>query len=95
MAAIPRDREKNIWPPAVDSTEKNEGASLIIPLSKAQPGTNMYFRPSTAPSRVQARMMLMISRMNRAGMPTEQTFSMPPPTPPITMIMVMATKSRP
>ena len=42
-----------------------------------------------------ARMMLMISRMNRAGMPTEQTFSMPPPTPPITMIMVMATKSRP
>ncbi len=29
MAAIPRDREKNIWPPTVDSTEKNEGASLI------------------------------------------------------------------
>jgi len=55
----------------------------------------MYFRPSTAPSRVQARMMLMISRMNRAGMPTEQTFSMPPPTPPITMTMVMATKIRP
>ena len=29
-AAIPRDREKNIWPPAVDSTEKNEGLLVVF-----------------------------------------------------------------
>ena len=95
MAAMPRDREKNIWPPAVDTTEKKSGASLMTPLARAQPGTNIYFRPSDAPSRVQERMMQITSITNRAGIPTEQTFSIPPPTPPITMIMVRATKIRP
>ena len=67
----------------------------MTPLATAQPGTNMYFRPSTAPSSVQARMMQISSITNSAGIPTEQTFSIPPPIPPMTMIMVMATKIRP
>ena len=67
----------------------------MTPLATAQPGTNMYFRPLTAPSSVQARTMQISSITNSAGIPTEQTFSIPPPIPPMTMIMVMATKIRP
>ena len=66
-----------------------------MPFSTAQPGTNMYFRPSTAPSSVQARTMQISSITNSAGIPTEQTFSMPPPIPPRTISMVMTTKIRP
>ena len=47
------------------------------------------------PPRVQARMMQITSRMNRAGIPTEQTFSMPLLTPHMTMSRVMSTKIRP
>ena len=89
---MPRDREKNIWPPAVANTWKMLGASSITPFATAQPGTNIYFRPFTAPGRVQARMMQISSATNSAGIPTEQTFSIPPPTPPRTMSMVSATK---
>ena len=64
-------------------------------LATDQPGINMYFRPSTAFSSVQARIMQISRATNRAGMPMEQTFSIPPPIPPITMIMVRATKIRP
>ena len=67
----------------------------MTPLATAQLGMNMYFRPSTAFSSVQARIMQISRATNRAGMPMEQTFSIPPPIPPITMIMVRATKIRP
>ena len=67
----------------------------MMPLATPQPGTNMYFRPFTAPGRVQARIMQISSITNSAGMPTEQTFSIPPLTPPMTMSMVSATKMRP
>ena len=40
-------------------------------------------------------MMQISSATNRQGIPMEQTFSIPPPMPPITMIMVRATKIRP
>ena len=75
----------NVFAPAVESTVRKSGASAIMPFSTAQPGTNMYFRPSTAPSSVQARTMQISSITNRAGIPTEQTFSMPPPIPPRTI----------
>ena len=92
---MPMDREKNIWPPAVEMTLKMLGASGMTPLATAQPGTNIYFRPSAAPGRVQARMMQMSSMMKRAGIPMPQNFSIPPLTPPMTMSMVMTTKIRP
>ena len=71
------------------------GAFSITPCSTAQPGTNIYFRPSTAPGRVQARMMTMTSMKNRQGIPMEQNFSIPLDTPPITMMRVSSTKMRP
>ena len=76
-------------------TSKMLGAALITPLATAQPGINMYFRPFTAPGRVQARMMQISSITNSAGMPIPQNFSMPPPTPPMTMSIVRITKIRP
>ena len=95
MTPAPRDREKNICPPAAVRTLQKPGASSMMPLATAQPGINIYFRPFTAPGRVQARMMQISSATNRQGIPMEQTFSIPPPMPPITMIMVRATKIRP
>ena len=67
----------------------------MTPLATAQPGINIYFRPFTAPGRVQERIMQINRATNRAGIPTEQTFSIPPPTPPRTMSMVRATKIMP
>ena len=95
MAPMPMDREKNICPPAVEMTSKMLGASAITPLATAQPGTNIYFRPFTAPGRVQARMMQISSITNRAGIPMPQNFSIPPLTPPMTISMVSTTKIRP
>ena len=89
ITPMPRDREKNIWPPAVASTPRKfsfRGSKL---------GTNMNFRPSTAPGRVQERMMMTTSITARAGMPMEQNFSIPPDTPPMTMTMVSSRKMMP
>ena len=89
------DSEKNICPPAVEMTSKMLGAFSMTPLATAQPGTNMYFRPSTAPGSVQARTMQISSMKNSAGMPMPQNFSMPPATPPMTMTIVRTTKIKP
>ena len=93
MTPAPKDREKNICPPAAVRTFQKPGASSMMPLATAQPGTNIYFRPSAAPGRVQERMMQMMRMKNRAGIPTEQTRSMPPPTPLMTTSMVMSMKA--
>lgn len=95
IAPMPSEREKNICPPAVDRTERKSGASSITPFATAQPGMNMYLSPSTAPGSVQARTIQMSRIPNSAGMPTEQTFSMPPPTPPMTITIVMRTNTSP
>lgn len=49
----------------------------------------------STPSSVQARMMQISRATNRAGIPTEQTFSIPPPTPPRTISIVSTTKIKP
>jgi hypothetical protein len=46
---------------------------------------NMNFSPSTAPSMVTERAMMISSITNSAGMPMVLNFSMPPLMPPLTI----------
>ena len=85
---IAREREKNIWPPAAESTPMKS----VLMGSKL--GANMNFRPSMAPGRVSERRMTMTSMMNRAGMPTLLNFSMPSLMPPRIMRKQMKTKRK-
>ena len=92
---MPRDREKNIWPPAVDSTEKKSGVSLMTAVGQCPAGDEHVLQAFHCAVQGAGADDADDQQDEQGGMPTEQTFSMPPPTPPITMTMVMATKIRP
>ena len=78
MTVMPmaRDREKNICPPAAESTPRKSSLNIV------KLGANINFSPSTAPGRVRARTMTMTSMTNRAGIPTLLKRSMPSLMPP-------------
>ena len=86
---IPRESEKNICPPATESTVIH-----LVPAKADQSGLNMNFSPSAAPGRVTLLIITITSIMNRAGMAIEENFSIPPETPPLTTNTVNITKMR-
>ena len=88
-----RDREKNIWPPAVPRMVIRFGDSSIKPPLIAYPGTNMNFSPSMALGSVRERTMTISSITAKAGMPILLNFSIPPETPPMTISMQITINS--
>ena len=83
---MPRDREKNIWPPA-------DARTLIqpVPRNTSKFGLNTKESPSDAPSMVTLRIMIMTIMTNSAGMAMVEKRSMPLATPPMTITTVSAT----
>ena len=66
---IPRESEKNICPPATESTVIHP-----VPAKADQSGLNMNFSPSAAPGRVTLLIITITSIINRAGMAIEENF---------------------
>ena len=86
MIAIPRDREKNICPPATEST-----VIQPVPSNADQSGLNMKASPSDAPGSVTLLIITITSITKSAGIAIEENFSIPPETPPLTIITVSMT----
>jgi len=78
---MPREREKNACPRAV---------RIATPLIVEKSTFSMYFRPSSAPGRVQERIIRAISMMNSRGIRSLDIFSIPA----VPWLMIYAVKNK-